>query len=151
MQTFPPAVAPVAPVAPETAEPPVDPATPVAPDAVDMVATVGAAVPAAMVEPPCAAICSLSDFSLSLAVLYFSVAAALRLFCFATAAVAVDLAVSFFVESLLMSSAEQGVARGVWIAFKASTRGVTPAGLFVKVSVMSSINVSTEVQVVGTG
>ena len=137
-------------VVPETAEPPVEPATPVAPDAVDMVATVGAAVPAAIVEPPCAAICSLSDFSSSFAVLYFSVAAALRFVCSATAAVAVDLAVSFFAESLLMSSAEQGEAKGVSIAAKASIRGVTPAGLFVKVSAMSSIKVSTESQVVGT-
>ena len=149
MQTFPPAVSPV--VAPETAEPPVDPATPVAPDAVDAVATVGAAVPAAIVEPPPSAICAFSDLTSSLAVLYFSVAAALRLVCFATASSAVDLAASFFELRLLMSSVVQGVARGVAIANKAVIRGVTPAGLFVKVSVMSSINVSTEAQVVGTG
>ena len=45
----------------------------------------------------------------------------------------------------------QGVARGVLIATKAVIRGVTPDGLFAKVSVMSSISVSTDAQVVGTG
>jgi len=117
----------------------------------NMVATVGAAVPAAMVVPPAAEICSFSDMISSLAALYSSVAAALRLVCFATASSAVDLASSFFESRLLMSSAEQGSARGVVIANKAVIRGVTPAGLLDKVVVMSSIRVSTEVQVVGTG
>ena len=84
------------PVEPDTVEPSVTVEPPVASDAVDMVATVGTEGPAAIVEPPCAAICSLSDFSFSLAVLYLSVAAALRFVCFATAAVAADLAASFF-------------------------------------------------------
>ena len=115
-----------------------------------MVATVGAVVPTAIVEPPCAAICSLINFSFLLAALCLLIAAALRFVCFATAAIAVDLAVFFLAESLLMSSAEQGVTRGVVIASKASIRGVTLTGLFVKVTVMSSINLSKEVHVVGT-
>merc|ERR1712079_257532 len=57
-----------------------------------MVATVGAAVPAAIVDPPWAAICSLSELISSLAALYLSVAAALRFVCSATALSAVDLA-----------------------------------------------------------
>jgi hypothetical protein len=87
----------------------------------------------------------------SLAVLYSSVAAAFRLVCVATALSAVDLAASFFVSGLLMSSAVQGSARGATIANKAVIRGVTPAGLSAKVVVMSSINTSTVAQVVGTG
>jgi hypothetical protein len=130
---------------------PVDPVSPVVVGSTYTVATVGAAVPAAIVEPPPLEICTFSEMRSSLAVLYFSVAAALRLVCFATASSAVDLAASFFELRLLMSSDVQGVARGVAIANKAVIRGVTPAGLFVKVLVMSSINVSTEVQVVGTG
>ena len=62
-----------------------------------------------------------------------------------------DLAASFFELRLLKSSSEQGAARGVVIANKAVIIGVTPAGLFDKVSVMSSIRVSTAAQVVGTG
>merc|ERR1712156_176766 len=58
----------------------------------NMVATVGAAVPAAIVDPPWAAICSLSELISSLAALYLSVAAALRFVCSATALSAVDLA-----------------------------------------------------------
>jgi len=73
------------------------------------------------------------------------------LVCFATASSAVDLAASFFDSRLLTSSAEQGSSRGVVIANKAVIRGVTPAGLSDKVEVMSSINMSTEAQVVGTG
>ena len=71
--------------------------------------------------------------------------------CFATASSAVDLALSFFKSRLLTSSTVQGVARGVLIATKAVIRGVTPDGSFAKVSVMSSISVSTDAQVVGTG
>merc|ERR1712192_188886 len=101
-------------------------------------------------DPPCAAICSLSEVSFSLAVSYFSVAAALIFVCSATAVSAVVLAVFFFAVSCVMSSAEQGSARGVTIADKAVIRGVTPAGLLVKVSVISSINLSKEKHVVGT-
>jgi len=110
----------------------------------DMVATVGAAVPATIVDPHCAAICTLSEISLLLTVFLFS---ALSFVCSVTAESAVDLAVFFFVVSFVMSSAEQVIARGVLIDNKA----VTPAGLLVKVSVMSSINLSREAQVVGTG
>ena len=92
-----------------------------------------------------------SNFISLTAALYFSVAAALRLVCFVTAAAAVDLAASFFVESLFISPLEQGVFRGNLISNKAVIRVITSAGLFFKVSVILSINLSTEVHVVGTG
>ena len=83
------------------------------------------------------------------AVWYFFVAVALRVVCFVTAASAEDLAATFFVESLVMSAVEQGVARDL-ISNKVVIKVVTPAGSFVNIVMMSSIKVSTEVQVVGT-
>ena len=124
-----------------TVEPPVEPETVVV---VCVVAT-------AMVDPPLAAICLFRSTISLTAALYFSVAAALRLVCFVTASAAVDLAASFFVESLFISPLEQGVFRGNLISNKAVIRVITSAGLFVKVSVILSINLSTEVHVIGTG
>ena len=69
--------------------------------------------------------------------------------CFVTASSAEVLAATFFVESLLMSSVEQGVTRDL-ISNKVVIKVVTPAGLFVNFVMMSSIKVSTEAQVVGT-
>ena len=74
---------------------------------------------------------------------------ALRVVCFVTASSAEDLAATFFVESLVMSAVEQGVARDL-ISNKVVIKVVTPAGLFANIRMMSSIKVSTEVQVVGT-
>ena len=83
------------------------------------------------------------------AVWYFFVAVALRVVCFVTASSAEDLAATFFVESLVMSAVEQGVVRDL-ISNKVVIKVVTPAGLFANIRMMSSIKVSTEVQVVGT-
>ena len=83
------------------------------------------------------------------AVWYFFVAVALRVVCFVTASSAEDLAATFFVESLVMSAVEQGVARDL-ISNKVVIKVVTPAGLFANIRMMSSIKVSTEAQVVGT-
>merc|ERR1719192_2506540 len=104
----------------------------------NMVATVGAAVPAAIVEPPWAAICSLSELISSLAALYLSVAAALRFVCSATALSAVDLADWPCSSMPSTASASQGVARGVTMEVRATTRGPTEAGSFVNVSIRST-------------
>merc|ERR1719204_2436971 len=104
----------------------------------NMVATVGAAVLAAMVEPPWAAICSLSELISSLAALYLSVAAALRFVCSATALSAVDLADSPCSSMPATASASHGVARGVTMEFRATTRGPTEAGSFVNLSIRST-------------
>merc|ERR1719327_1750174 len=94
----------------------------------NMVATVGAAVPAAMVEPPWAAICSLRELISSLAALYLSVAAALRFVRSATALSAVDLAESPCSSMPATASASHGVARGVTMEFRATTRGPLKLG-----------------------
>merc|ERR1719230_2417764 len=104
----------------------------------NMVATVGAAVPAAMVDPPWAAICSLRELISSLAALYLSVAAALRFVCSATALSAVDLADSPCSSMPATASASHGVARGVTMEFRATTRGPTEAGSFVNLSIRST-------------
>merc|ERR1719285_682006 len=104
----------------------------------NMVATVGAAVPAAIVEPPWAAICSLRELISSLAALYLSVAAALRFVCSATALSAVDLADSPCSSMPATASASQGVSRGTTMLFRATTRGPTEAGSFVNLSIRST-------------
>merc|ERR1712203_1162606 len=104
----------------------------------NMVATVGAAVPAAIVDPPWAAICSLSELISSLAALYLSVAAALRFVCSATALSAVDLADWPCSSMPDTASASHGVARGVTMLFRATTRGPTEAGSFVNLSIRST-------------
>merc|ERR1719403_439699 len=104
----------------------------------NMVATVGGAVPAAIVDPPWAAICSLSELISSLAALYLSVAAALRFVCSATALSAVDLADSPCSSMPATASASHGVARGVTMEFRATTRGPTEAGSFVNLSIRST-------------
>merc|ERR1712203_1227430 len=104
----------------------------------NMVATVGAAVPAAIVDPPWAAICSLSELISSLAALYLSVAAALRFVCSATALSAVDLADWPCSSMPATASASHGVARGVTMEFRATTRGPTEAGSFVNLSIRST-------------
>merc|ERR1719322_933603 len=117
----------------------------------NMVATVGAAVPAEMVDPPWAAICSLRELISSLAALYLSVAAALRFVCSATALSAVDLADSPCSSMPATASASHGVARGVTMEFRATTRGPTEAGSFVNLSIRSMNSPTTPSQVVGTG
>merc|ERR1711936_1300917 len=104
----------------------------------NMVATVGAAVPAAIVEPPWAAICSLSELISSLAALYLSVAAALRFVCSATALSAVDLADWPCSSMPATALASHGVARGVTMESRATTRGPTEAGSFVNLSIRST-------------
>merc|ERR1712088_368902 len=104
----------------------------------NMVATVGAAVPAAIVDPPWVAICSFSELISSLAALYLSVAAALRFVCSATALSAVDLADWPCSSMPATASASHGVARGVTMEVRATTRGPTEAGSFVNLSIRST-------------